>query len=214
MNVKSNDTINMPPSDISMEIISQITEFIFVNNEPAQADAIFVVGGSLPQAAEIAAGLYKKGCSDRIFIGGKYSIKRESFPIPEFETEYDFYKDILTKNGVPKDDIYGENQSTYTKQNAEFAQKAVVENSLNIHKGIIVCKSFHAKRCLLFYQMYFPDVKFLVITFDGFNISRYNWYKTEYGINRVLGEIDRIGKQVSPELVSNFDINEIKNKLL
>lgn len=189
---------------ISAKTIEEITEFIFVSNEPVSADAIFVVGGSLPQAAELAAELYKKGYSDKIFIGGKYSIKHNCFPKPEYHTEYDFYKDILMKNGVCEKHIYGENESTYTKQNAEFAQKAVVKNNLTIKKGIIICKAFHAKRSLLFYQMYFPDVEFSVVTFDGFDISKANWYKSEYGIKRVLGEIERIGNQVSPELIKDF----------
>ena len=69
---------------LSAKTIKEITEFIFVYDKPAAADAIFVVGGSLPQAAELAAGLYKKGYSDKIFIGGKFSIKRDRFPIPEY----------------------------------------------------------------------------------------------------------------------------------
>ena len=190
---------------LSAKTIEDITEFIFVSDEPVAADAIFVVGGSLPTATELAAELYKKGYSDKIFIGGKYSIKHNCFPKPEYHTEYDFYKDILIKNGVCEDDIYGENESTYTKQNAEFAQKAVVKNNFDIKKGIIICKAFHARRSLLFYQMYFPDVEFSVVTFDGFDISKDNWYKSEYGIKRVLGEIERIDNQVSPELIKDFN---------
>ena len=189
---------------LSAKTIKEITEFILVYDKPAAADAIFVVGGSLPQAAELAAGLYKKGYSDKIFIGGKFSIKRDRFPIPEYHTEYDFYKDILTKNGVGEDHIYGESESAYTRQNAEFAKRIAAEHHFNIKKGLIVCKSFHAKRCLLFYQMYFPDVEFSVVTFDGFEINRDNWYKTEYGVKRVMGEIERIGNQVSPELIKDF----------
>lgn len=194
-------------SNTDINTIKKITDFIFVHDKPVKADAVFVVGGSLPQAAETAADLYKQGYSDKIFIGGKYSIKRNSFPIPEFETEYDFYKDILLKNCVCEKDIYGEKESLYTKQNAEFAKKAADKSNVDIKTAIIICKAFHAKRCLLFYQMYFPNVDFAVVTFDGFDISRDNWYKSEYGIKRVLGEIERIGNQVSPELVKDIIIN-------
>ena len=46
-----------------MNSIQEITNYIFVSNNPCKADAIFVVGGSLPKAAELAAKLYieKKG---------------------------------------------------------------------------------------------------------------------------------------------------------
>ncbi|MBR4728064.1 MAG: YdcF family protein [Clostridia bacterium] len=175
--------------------IKEITDFIFIGSAPCKADAIFVVGGSLPEAAELAAELYHKGYAKTVLIGGKYSVKRDCFPVPGYETEYDFYKDILLKNGVAASDIYGENESGYTKQNAEFAKRVVNENGLRVKKAIIVCKSFHAKRCLLLYQTSFPDVQFTVVTFDGFNISKDHWYQTEYGRRRVMGELRRIEEQ-------------------
>ena len=178
-----------------MDSIKDITDYIFIGKPPQKADAIFVVGGSLPEAAELAAKLYKDKYADKIIIGGKYSFKRDCFPITEYETEYDFYKDVLLNNGVNESDIYGENESGYTKQNAEFAKRVVDENNLLINKALIVCKSFHAKRCLLLYQMYFPNVDFTVVTFDGFDINRDNWYKSEYGRERVMGEIKRIEEQ-------------------
>ena len=173
----------------------EITDYIFIGAEPSKSDAIFVVGGSLPDAAELAADLYHRDFAHTVIIGGKYSVKRNSFPLPEYETEFDFYKDILLKSGVREDDIYGERESGYTKQNAEFAKCVVDENSLMIRKALIVCKSFHAKRCQLLYQIYFPGVDFTVVTFDGFGISRDNWYQTEYGKERVMGELKKIEEQ-------------------
>lgn len=188
--------------------IEKITEYIFVNDEPCKVDAIFTVGGSLPACAELTAQLYNNGYSKNIFIGGKYSIKRDSFPLPEYETEYDFYKDILIKNGVDEGDIYGEARSTYTKQNAEFARQVVDENNFDIKSAIIVCKSFHARRCLLFWQMYFPDTDFKVVSFDGFDVSKDNWHTNDYGIKRVLGELKRIKEQVPADAVA-FDWENI-----
>ena len=178
-----------------MDNIKGITDYIFIGKPPRKADAIFVVGGSLSEAAELTAKIYNNGYADKIIIGGKYSVKRDCFPLPEYETEYDFYKDVLLKNGVNESDIYGENKSGYTKQNAEYAKRVVDENNLSISKALIVCKSFHAKRCLLLYQMSFPNVDFTVVTFDGFDISKDNWYQTEYGRERVMGEIKRIEEQ-------------------
>lgn len=176
--------------------IEQITKYIFVSDEPCDVDAIFVVGGSLTTAAELAADLYKEGYSKNILIGGKYSIKRDGFPLPEYETEFDFYKDILIKNGVKENNIYGEARSEYTKQNAEFAKEVVNENKLKVDSAILICKAFHAKRSLLFYQMYFPNVDFKVVTFNGFDVSKENWYTTDYGKKRVFGELRRIKEQV------------------
>lgn len=175
--------------------IKEITDFIFIGSAPCKADAIFVVGGSLPDAAELAAELYHKGYAKTVLIGGEHSVRRDCFPVDGYDTEYDFYKEILLKNGVAASDICGENESGYTKQNAEFAKRVVDKNGLIIKTAMIVCKSFHAKRCLLLYQMYFPDVNFTVVTFDGFGISKDNWYQTEYGKERVMGEMKRIEEQ-------------------
>ncbi|MBR2730751.1 MAG: YdcF family protein [Clostridia bacterium] len=173
----------------------EITDYIFIGSKPCEADAIFVVGGSLAEAAELAAELYQKGYADKLIIGGKYSVKRDGFPLPGYATEYDFYRTILLKNGVKSADIYGEKESGYTKQNAEFAKHVVEASGLQIKKALIVCKSFHAKRCLLLYQTAFPDVAFTVVTFDGFGISKENWHQTAYGRERVLGELKRIEEQ-------------------
>ena len=181
----------------------EITKYIFVSDEPCKVDAIFVVGGSLATAAELAADLYSKGYSKNILVGGKYSIKRDGFPLPEYDTEYDFYKNILIKNGVSESDIYGEARSEYTKQNAEFAKEVVGENKLKINSAIIICKAFHARRCLLFYQMYFPNVDFKVVTYNGFDVSKENWHTTDYGHKRVFGELRRIREQV-PNVDTEF----------
>lgn len=192
----------------------QVTDYIFVSDEPCNVDAIFVVGGSLATAAELAANLYSKGYSKNILVGGKYSIKRDGFPLPEYETEYDFYKDMLIKNGVSESDIYGEARSEYAKQNAEFVKEVVDENKLKVDSAIIICKAFHAKRCLLFYQMYFSNVDFKVVTFNGFNVSKGNWHTTEYGSKRVFGELKRIKEQVPNvniefiEELEKRDVNE------
>lgn len=195
-----------------MNGIERITDYIFVSDEPCKVDAIFVVGGSLTIAGELASELYNDGYSKTIIIGGKYSIKRDCFPLPGYETEFDFYRDILIRNGVNEADIYGEAQSEYTKQNAEFAKKVVDENNLSVNSAIIVCKSFHARRCLLFYKMYFPDVDFKVVSFNGFDISKVNWHKTDYGKKRVFGELKRIKEQVPNteiELLEGFEKYEI-----
>lgn len=42
-------------------IISDISEFIFVSDEPEKADVIFLPGGTHPAQPEYAAELYYKG---------------------------------------------------------------------------------------------------------------------------------------------------------
>lgn len=187
------------------EIIEDIGNFIFVENEVEKADAIMIVGGSHPELGEKAAELWKQKFAPVIFISGGVSIKTGKFPGPKskaemynkaYETEYDFFADVLLKNGVQPSAIYGENKSSYTKENALFARKVAEENKLNIKKAVLICKAFHARRSLMFYQMAFPDTIFLVSTITGYDITKDNWFCSDYGIQRVMGELSRCGNNL------------------
>lgn len=191
-------------------IIEDIGDFIFVENKPEKADVILVVGGSFPEPAEIAADLWKAKYAPTIFIGGGVSIKSGKFSgsrskrdiyYKDYQTEYDFYKDVLLINGVSDCAIIGENRSSFTRENAFFAKQFFDEKHLKVRKALIVCKGFHARRCLMFFQAAFPDTEFLVIPFEGFGITKSNWFASEYGVQRVLGELSRCGNQ--------FDFSDI-----
>lgn len=196
------------------DIIKAIGDFVFVQDEPAQADAIMVVGGSDPETAEIAADLWKQGYAPYVFIGGGVSVKTGKFPGPrskqeiyckDYRTEFDFYQDVLRINGVPELAIVGENQSGFTRENAMFARRTAEEYGIVLEKALLICRAFHARRCLMFYQTAFPAVKFRVIPFAGFGITKESWHRSEYGIQRVLGELKRCGAQFTPE-----DINRVQ----
>ncbi|WP_099204415.1 YdcF family protein [Scatolibacter rhodanostii] len=195
------------------EIIKDIGDFIFIEHEIEKADAIMIVGGSHPELGEKAAELWKNQRAPVILISGGVSIKTGKFPGPrskteiynkQYETEYDFFVDVLLKNGVPESAFYGENKSSFTKENALFAREVVNNNQLEMNKAILICKSFHARRSLMSYQMAFPNTKFFVSPVLSYDITKDNWYKTDYGIQRVMGELSRCGNQ----FVEDFLINK------
>lgn len=85
---------------------------------------------------------------------------------------------------------------------------AEIANAKNmiINKAILICKSFHARRSLMFYQLAFPNTEFLVISINSFDINKDNWYKNEYGIRRVLGELTRCGSQFVEDIINLKDV--------
>lgn len=113
----------------------------------------------------------------------------------DYQTECDFYTDVLIKNGVPREAILCEDKSGHTRDNAFFSRKLADENGLVINKAIVCCKSFHARRCLMLYQLAFPKTEILIVPVDCYGIGRDHWYKMDYGIDRVLGELARCGNQ-------------------
>lgn len=185
-------------------IIKDITNFIFVEDEPQKADAIFLPGGSHPEQPEYAVELYHKGYAKWLIPSGGVSVKRDKWPgvrskadiyNGDYQSDCEFFTDVFVKNGVPADVIVGEDKSGHTRDNAFLSRMAVDEKGVEIKTAIIVCKSFHARRCLMLYQMAFPDTTFYVCPVVCMGITKDNWHKTEQGIDRVLGELARCGNQ-------------------
>ncbi len=185
-------------------IINDITNFIFVEDKPQKVDAIFLPGGSHPEQPEYAAELYKKGIAPTLIVSGGVSVKKKKFDgvksksdiySKEYKTDCEFLTDVLNINGVPMSAIYGEDKSGHTRDNAFFSRIVADKNGLEIKTAIIVCKAFHARRCMMLYSLAFPDTKFCVCPIVCMGITKDNWYKTEQGIDRVLGELTRCGNQ-------------------
>ena len=185
-------------------IIADITNFIFVSDEPEQADAIFLPGGSFPEPPEYASELYRQGYAKWLIPSGGVSVKRDKWPgvrrkaelySGDYQSDCEFFTDGLLKNGVPAAAIIREDKSGHTRDNAFLSRKAVDERGIDVKTALIVCKAFHARRCLMLYQMAFPDVDIKVCPVHCYNITKENWYESEAGIDRVLGELARCGNQ-------------------
>lgn len=186
------------------DFLNQAGDFIFAENKPEKADIIFVPGNGFPQMAERAAQLYKEGFAPYVLPSGRYSItvgkfsgvlsKAEAYP-GDFETEWDFLKHVLVKNGVPKEAVLKENHATFTYENAIFSRQVTDNAGLTIKNAIICCKTYHARRSLMYYQLLYPETEFLVVGVDADGITRENWRDTEEGVEAVTGEMTRIIKQ-------------------
>ena len=193
------------------KIISDISEYIFVADTPQAVDAIFLPGGSYPELPEYAAELFHKGYANFLIPSGGISIKRDKWQgvsskseiyTGNYNSDCEFFTDVLIKNGVTRDAIICENQSQHTRDNAFLSREVVDELGIKIESAIIVCKAFHARRCLMLYQMAFPDVSIIVCPVHCYNITKENWFTTEKGIDRVLGELARCGNQFVSDVKS------------
>ncbi len=183
--------------------LKNFTDFIFLEEQPEKADMIFVPGNGYPQMAERAAELWKNGYAPWILPSGRYSVVTGEFSgvlakadiyQGQYETEWEFLKSVLLKNGVDEQAILKENQATYTYQNAIFSRKVTDKKGISVKKGIICCKAQHARRCKMYYQLLYPQAKLLICPSDV-GINKENWYRSPNGIEEVLGEMERCGKQ-------------------
>lgn len=182
------------------------TDFIFTENRPEPADIIFVPGGPYGEIAENAAGLYHEGYAPRILVSGRYSITDGHFTGVKspsvyaentYHTECEFLTDVLLKNGVPASAILQDEKATFTFQNAINAKAVTDRLGLSVQTAIISCQAYHAKRCLLYFQLLYPDTRLLVCPAVTRGVSRTNWQDDPEKIDLVLGEVRRCGSQFS-----------------
>jgi uncharacterized SAM-binding protein YcdF (DUF218 family) len=169
------------------KIISDISDYIFISDEPEKVDAILLPGGSHPEQPEYAAELYHKGYAKWLIPSGGVSVKRDKWPgvrskaeiyTGDYQSDCAFFIDVF------------------------LSRKAVDESGIDIKTALIVCKAFHARRCLMLYQMAFPNVEIKVCPVHCYNITKDNWFTTENGIDRVLGELARCGNQFVGDMKS------------
>ncbi len=188
------------------QFLKQIEDYIFVEDVLGKADVIFVPGNGFPQMAEKAAELYREGYAPWILPSGRYSkaaghfsgvmTERERY-CGEYETEWSFLKDVLHKNGVPERAILCEDQATYTYENAIYSRKVTDAAGICVSRAILCCKTHHARRALMYYQLEFPESEILVCPVCTDGVTRETWRTNNEGIDTVMGEVTRIIRQFS-----------------
>ncbi len=197
------------------KIISDISDFIFVANQPQKVDVIFLPGGSYSEIPEYAAELFDKGYARYVVPSGGIGIKQDKWQgvsskaeiyTGNYNSDCEFFTDVLIRKGVKREASICENQSQHTRDNAFLSRKAVDEMGLEIKSAMIICKAFHARRCLMLYQMAFPDVSFSVCPVHCYNITKENWFTTDKGIDRVFGELARCGNQFIGDVKSYLSL--------
>ena len=145
-----------------MDFVQDMTEFIFVEDKPQKADMIFIPGGDRGELAVTAAGLFREGYAPLVLPSGRYSKPVGRCLIPGYETEWDFLRDILVREGVPAEKILEEKQATYTYENAIYSRRVTDAAGLAIRRAILCPQACHARRALLYYKILYPETEFFV----------------------------------------------------
>jgi uncharacterized SAM-binding protein YcdF (DUF218 family) len=193
-----------------MRTLTDITNYIFIEDNPEKADIIFIPGGSYAEVAEKSAELWNNKYAPFILPSGKYNPKRGSFSgllskmdiySGVYATEWEFLKEVLLNNGVDETSVIREMNAENTYENAFNSRNVTDKMNMNIKKAIICCKSFHARRCLMFYQWAYPETDFLVCPSNVQGICKDNWFTTEHGIERVMGELTKCGSQFKEYII-------------
>lgn len=188
------------------EFLQQTEKFIFAEDKPEKADIIFVPGNGYPHMAERAAQLYREGYAPYVLPSGRFSVtvgrfsgvlaKREVYQ-KDYATEWEFLRDVLIQNGVPESAVLKEDKATFTYENALFSRQVTDDAGILVKKALLCCKTYHARRALMYYQKVYPKAEILVCPSCTDSIDRTNWKDSNEGIDAVTGEITRIVRQFS-----------------
>ena len=181
-----------------------IADFIFVENSIAPCAVALVLGGSHPQLAEKAAEVFHKGMAQYILFSG-----RANPDLPAHVSEAAWLKSIAESLGVPSDSILCEHEAANTLENAVFSSALLQTMHVNTERLILVCKAYHSRRALLTYQHVFPDntVFYVQSTVDKRGLHRDNWTTAKEHVDRVMGEVVKIGGYFKDKIA--YDVQDM-----
>jgi uncharacterized SAM-binding protein YcdF (DUF218 family) len=118
--------------------------FLCVDNGPAKADVIIVLGGAAWERPEYAAELFKEHAAPEIIVSGA--------------GDNQIARLILLKDGVPPDAIRMESKSRTTSENARYSIEMMRQDKM--HSAIIVTSWYHSRRALKCFEHYAPELQF------------------------------------------------------
>lgn len=189
------------------KFLKEMTDFVFLEDEPQKAEVIFVPGSEEAILAKTAAKLYLEGYAPWIVPSGKYAKWTGHTMENAFETESDHFADVMMREGVPAEAILKEREATYTYENAVYTKALLDSRKIFPKRAILCCQAYHARRCKLYYQAVFPETEILVFPTETKGITRQNWFLKKDSIEVVLGEIEKCGSQFH-EIVEFYGASE------
>jgi uncharacterized SAM-binding protein YcdF (DUF218 family) len=191
-----------PMMPINPEEGERIARFLDLRTRlPQHADCVFVFGTHHPDPAYIAVDLLNRGIASRVILtGGKNRLTGEN--------EADQHLRILLQDGIPRDNIVVEGESTNTQENVVFALREIAKcRDLNGMRSLIaVAKWYHCRRGIMTLKRYMPEgARYFATTYEVDGVTRAGWWLTEEGRKRVMKE-----QQLISESLARGEIAEVR----
>lgn len=190
-------------NDYPSEIIKSITEFLFIGRDKEQlnkSDLVLVLGNDFIDGtvAEIYD-MYQKRIIDEsttIILSGATGLLNKGKDL-ECNRMYDC---AVYKYKMPAEFFIKESKAKNAYQNFEYSKDII--NQLGGFEKFdnILCigKAFLLRRASMYASKFsYPSHKiqyYGTVDIEGRNIGKYTWWKTNAAIERVMAEIERIGK--------------------
>ena len=203
--------------------IRAVTDFVFVSDAPEKVDVILIPGSRHPANAVRAAELYRAGYAPYVLPSGRHGAAVDKFigVMPEdraaypddYPTEWAFLRAVLMRHGVPDSAVLREDEATFTWDNARKSAAVLKAQGIPARTAILCCRPFHARRALLYYQTAMPETRFLVCPAREEGVNQDDWYLTQAGRTRVMGEVRRLGDQIVPQFEELCQYSGMKKEI-
>lgn len=171
-----------------------ITDFIFYekylddNITINEINLIFVLWNKYIKTMDYVFEKWKENRNIKILISWGYYNNINNWN-PEYLEMYKYWLELW----IPQNNFILEKKASNTKENIIFST-----DILNNYKNILIfCKAFHTKRVLMYLNKHIKSNNKNYIfnpIIDHNNISKSEWYKSDFWRNRVYDEFIRIGE--------------------
>jgi uncharacterized SAM-binding protein YcdF (DUF218 family) len=173
-----------------LEAARKLWDYHHMNQMPAPADCILVLGSHDLRVANRGAELYLQGLSSiLLFSGGLGNFTRNVWKDPEA----DQFARIALDMGVPAEAIFIENRSTNTGENIRFSRQLLSERGLDPRSFLLVQKPYMERRSYATFKKHWPDKELMVTSPQiGFEDYPTPEIPMERVINNMVGDLQRI----------------------
>jgi len=134
-------------------------DYLKIEDQPEEADVIFILGGSTLGPTKRAAELYKAGFAGKIAfiaVGGKFS-GAQIWGMPEYE----MYEKTLKELGIEKDAIMSGALGTNTLIEAKEAIPFIKKGDIDVKKMILVSRPTHQRRAFATFKKQHPEIQYI-----------------------------------------------------
>lgn len=168
--------------------LREVSDFLFMQDDPVPADLILVFGSARPEKAERAARLYREGLAPRVLcVGGD----KRGTGVPEAEA----LKERLLALGVPEAAIWTETRSLGTLENVLMAVPLVEKRIGWQQMSAVICVSspLKTKRIKQVLARHIPrSVRIILCPDERTDVSRDNWWISTEGRDQVFRELEKV----------------------
>jgi uncharacterized SAM-binding protein YcdF (DUF218 family) len=177
-------------TDEVLTLAKKVWNYHLMHHTLVKSECILVLGSHDTRVAERAAELYLQGYAPVVVMsGGLGRLTKESFT----QSEASLFAKIAMEQGVPKEAILIEDQSTNTGENVIFSRKLLEKNGRRPSSIILVQKPYMERRSFATFKKIWPEPAVCVtspqISFEDYPTPS---LPIERVINIMVGDLQRI----------------------